>query len=190
VSGGGGIGVSGGTMDGTGVYGCNYPMGSVTPHYGVYGIMHGGGYGFGVYYSGGLAGTGGKSCIVETSRGARLLYCQESPECWFEDFGEGHLVYGSSHVELDPLFLETVTVDATNPMKVFVQLGGPCEGVYVQKGLTGFEVLELHEGGSNVTFDYRMVAKRKGFEQKRLDYCKAGETDPYLHAELREKGPQ
>jgi len=32
----------------------------------------------------------------------RLLYRQESPEPWFEDFGEGKLVGGKAEVKLDP----------------------------------------------------------------------------------------
>ncbi len=144
--------------------------------------------GFGVFYSGGLGGTGGKSCIVRTSQGPTLLYCQESPECWFEDFGEGQLVNGRCHVELDPLFLETVTIDQTNPMHVFIQLHDPdCEGVAVDRKPAGFDVVELKDGASNVSFSYRVAAKRKGFESKRLDYCRAAESDPYLYPELREK---
>jgi hypothetical protein len=146
---------------------------------------------YGVYYSGGLGGTGSKNCIVKTSQGPTKLYCQESPECWFEDFGEGQLAAGRAHVELDGLFLETVTIDGPNPMKVFVQLHDEtCNGVAVKKGATGFDVIELAGGSSSGTFDYRVVAKRKGFEAKRLDYCEAAETDPYLYPELREEGLQ
>jgi hypothetical protein len=144
--------------------------------------------GFGVFYSGGLGGTGAKNCIVRTSEGPTLLYCQESPECWFEDFGEDQLVSGRCRVELDPLFLETVTIDETNPMHVFVQLHDPnCEGVAVDRGRTGFDVVELKNGASDVSFSYRVVAKRRGFEEKRLDYCKAAESDPYLYPEFRDK---
>jgi hypothetical protein len=53
--------------------------------------------------------------------------------------------------------------------------------------VTGFDVVELRGGSSSVPFCYRVVAKRKGFEQKRLDYCEAAETDPYLYPGLREK---
>jgi hypothetical protein len=143
---------------------------------------------FGVYYSGGLGGTGLKSCVVRTSEGPTLLYCQESPQCWFEDFGEGELVSGRAHVDLDPLFRETVTIDDADPMKVFVQPDDPeCEGLAVARGTSSFDVVELRGGSSNTRFTYRVVAKRKGFEKKRLDYCKAAETDPYLYPELREK---
>jgi hypothetical protein len=172
------------STSGRGVSG--YASASSGINYGVHGATNSAS-GFGVYYSGGLGGSGSKSCIVKTSQGPTLLYCQESPENWFEDFGEGQLIDGRCHVDLDPLFLETVTIDATNPMKVFVELGGECEGVYVEKDLTGFDVIELHDGRSGAAFDYRVVAKRKGFEDKRLDYCKAAETDPYLYPEVRER---
>jgi hypothetical protein len=143
--------------------------------------------GFGVWYNGGLGGTGSKSCVVRTSQGPTLLYCQESPENWFEDFGEGQLMNGCAHIKLDPLFLETVTIDDANPMKVFVQLRDDCNGTYVKTEVGGFDVIELQGGTSRAAFAYRVVAKRKGFEDKRLDFCEVGLTDSYLYPELREK---
>jgi len=174
-----------GSPSGTGVRGNAYS--TTGTNYGVYGHSFSGS-GYGVWFTGGLAGTGTKSCVVKTSQGPTLLYCQESPENWFEDFGEGKLVNGHCRVELDPLFLETVTIDAENPMRVFIELHDEyCNGVAVKKDLSSFEVVERHGGSSGGTFDYRVVAKRKGFESKRLDYCKAAETDSYLYPELREK---
>jgi hypothetical protein len=192
---GGGSGVFGESDGGgAGVYGQNTNRSGVWGHSdsdkGVYGHST---TGTGVYYSGGLAGTGTKSCIVKTSKGPTLLYCQESPENWFEDFGQGTLANGRTHIELDALFLETVTINAANPMKVFVQLEGDCNGVYVSKGTSSFDVMELRSGTSNAPFSYRVVAKRKGFESKRLDYTAAGEDDPYLYPEAAqgmEKEPE
>jgi hypothetical protein len=144
--------------------------------------------GYGVYYLGGLGGSGSKSCIVRTSQGPTKLYCQESPESWFEDFGEGQLVDGHAHIELDPLFLETVTIDRDNPMKILVQLNDEtCNGVAVKKGMTGFDVVELAGGRSGGTFDYRVVAKRADFEEERLEICEEARNDSYLYPELREK---
>jgi hypothetical protein len=161
---------------------------------GAYGYHQGSGnYGYlgttgsGVYFSGGLAGTGTKSCIVKTSQGPTLLYCQESPENWFEDFGEAQLSAGRCHIELDTLFLETVTIGDRNPMRVFVQLNDDCNGIYVERGRTGFDVIELQAGQSNARFTYRVVAKRRGFEDKRLDVCEMARTDPYLYPEMKEK---
>ena len=169
---------------GTGVYGSAHSFSGA--NYGVYGETNSSS-GYGVYFEGGIAGTGTKSCVVKTSQGPTLLYCQESPENWFEDFGEGRFVDGRAHIDLDPLFLETVTIDDTNPMKVFIQLRDDCKGTFVKTGTTGFDVRELQDGTSDAAFAYRVVAKRKGFEEKRLDYCKAAETDSYLYPELREK---
>jgi hypothetical protein len=54
-------------------------------------------------------------------------------------------------------------------MKVFVQVEGDCNGVYVtNKTSTGFDVVELQEGGSNAPFSYRVVCKRKYYEDNRL----------------------
>jgi len=52
---------------------------------------------------------------------------------------------------------------------VFLTLEGDCNGLYIaQKGKTSFEVRELKGGGSNISFSYRIVAKRKGHEKQRL----------------------
>ena len=71
--------------------------------------------GYGVYREGNFAATGAKTAIVSTSQGDRKLYSQESPEVWFEDFGEGQLMGGMAQIKLDPLFLETVTINDQNP---------------------------------------------------------------------------
>ena len=42
----------------------------------------------------------------------RLLYCMESPEAWFEDFGKGTLAGGKAEVKLDPDF--AAVVDTSN----------------------------------------------------------------------------
>src|SRR4051795_125526 len=41
----------------------------------------------------------------------RLLYCVESPESWFEDFGRGKLANGTAEVKLDPDFAALVHAD-------------------------------------------------------------------------------
>ena len=155
-------------------------------NYGVYGESNSPS-GYGVYYSGGIGGSGLMNSVVMTSQGPTSLDVHTTAGNWVEDFGEGQLINGQSHIDLDPLFLETVTIDDENPMKVFVTLSGRCRGVYVERGSTGFDVIEQDNGTSNVGLCYRVVAKRKGFEEKRLDYCKAAKTDSYLYPELREK---
>ena len=154
------------------------------PNYGVYASEYTGGSGAAVYAAGDMIASGAKPAVVKTSSGHRLLYAQESPEVWFEDFGEGQLSNGRTHIELDQLFLETVTIDENHPMKVFVQLEGDCRGTFVNKNDTGFDVLELQSGTSNAAFSYRVVAKRKGYEDERLRITDVGYEDPTLYPEL------
>jgi hypothetical protein len=161
-----------------------YSAGSGT-HYGVIGYEAAGGGGAAVYASGDYVGSGAKYAVVKTGRGHRLLSCMESPEVWFEDFGEGKLVNGKAHVELDPLFLETATINEKHPMKVFVQLKDDCKGTYVKTWDTGFDVYELQGGTSNASFSYRIVAKRKGYENERLRETDVGYDDPTLYPELQ-----
>ena len=48
---------------------------------------------------------GAKSAAVPHPDGShRLLYCVESPESWFEDFGEGQLACGKAEVTINPDF--------------------------------------------------------------------------------------
>jgi hypothetical protein len=137
--------------------------------------------GYGVYYEGGIGGSDKMSTIVKTSKGPVAVYSQESPENWFEDFGEGRLINGHCRIELDKLFLETVTINDQFPLKVFIQLEDDCNGVYVKKNNTGFDVHELKNGTSNASFTYRVVAKRKGFEDLRLKTEEIGYTDSNLY---------
>ncbi|MCU0613277.1 MAG: hypothetical protein MUE60_16015, partial [Candidatus Eisenbacteria bacterium] len=141
--------------------------------------------GYGVYYQGGINGTGLIRTVVRTSQGPTGLDVVTAAGSWVEDFGEGRLESGRAHIELDPVFLETVTIDTANLMKVFVQLEdeeSPC--LRIRRGFTGFDV---ESGTSDSAFWYRVVAKRKGFEAKRLDVCEAARTDSYLYPELREQ---
>jgi hypothetical protein len=139
-------------------------------------------YGWAGYFGGdvrisdSLVVLGAKSAGVKVDNGEyRLLYSQESPEVWFEDFGEGQLVYGRANIELDPVFAQTVNTQVT--YHVFLTPGGDCNGLYVAyKTPTSFEVSELKGGNSNLTFSYRIVAKRKGYENIRLS--KMGKPTP------------
>ena len=173
-----GPGIRGFSSAGNGVWGETSSYNPIDA--GVYGKANNAGYG--VYSSGNFGCSGSasisgnllvygstKSAVVATSRGNKKLYSQESPEVWFEDFGEGQLEGGMASIDLDPLFLETVTIDEKNPLKVFIQLNDDCNGVYVQRRASGFEVKELKGGISRAHFTYRVVAKRRGFETARLE---------------------
>jgi hypothetical protein len=113
--------------------------------------------------------TGTKSAVVPVNGGARkvALYAIEGPENWFEDAGSGQLSNGEVVVNLESVFGETVNTDIN--YRVFLTPNGDCRGLYVaQKTPTSFVVRELGGGTSSIAFDYRILAKRKGYESIRL----------------------
>lgn len=115
-----------------------------------------------------ILGDGQVSTIMATREGKRILFAPESPQPFFEDFGEARLVNGHCRVNLDPLFLDCVAVDASAPLRVFVTLTDDCNGVYVKTDQTGFDVYELKGGRSNAGFYWRVIATRKDGKDVRL----------------------
>jgi len=110
---------------------------------------------------------GTKSAAVPHPDGShRQLYCIESPESWFEDFGEARLVNGQTEVRLDRGFAALVKLKGYH---VFLTPYGDCKGMFVTKrAATGFRVCEQQGGTSNVSFAYRVVANRKDVVAQRL----------------------
>jgi len=107
-----------------------------------------------------LATTGGGAHKVET-------YAMQSPENWMEDFGFARLTGGAAVVKIDPAFADTVS--ETADYHVFITPNGDSKGLYViGKTATSFEVRESGGGASSLSFDYRIVAKRRGYEAERL----------------------
>jgi len=120
--------------------------------------------------SGNINCTGAKHAVVPVDGGTRMvaLSAIESPKNWFEDFGSAQLVNGSAVVALDPTFIQTV--DSEQDYKVFPVPNGDCKGLYVtNKTATSFEVRELGGGTSSVSFDYRITALRKNYENVRFE---------------------
>ena len=113
--------------------------------------------------------TGNITPVVAVKQGSRkaALYAMSSPENWFEDFGSGRLSNGSATIALDPDFAETVNTG--EDYHVYLTPNGESKGLYVsQKGPTTFEVRESGGGSSSISFDYRIVAHRKGQESVRM----------------------
>jgi len=117
-----------------------------------------------------ILGNGSVSTIMPTHKGNKILYAPECPKPLFEDFGTGRLVNGRCHIELDSVFLDCIAIDSLHGLLVFPQLTGPCRNpIYVKKTATGFDLIEQNEEESNATFDYRIVACRKGSETLRFE---------------------
>jgi len=134
--------------------------------------------------SGTLNCEGTVTAVVPINSGARKvsLYAVQSPENWFEDFGSGTLSNGATTITFDPTFAQTVNTGTE--YHVFLTPNGDSNGLYVsQKTATSFEVREQGGGHSSIAFDYRIVAKRSGYENVRL----ADVTEQYKKmAEQRE----
>lgn len=131
---------------------------------------------YGMYSNGNMAVTGVtdaptiKSASVPTTKGNQLVYCKESPEMWFEDFGFGELTNGVAHIKLDDLFFETVKIDDQHRMHVTLQEQVETEGLYVviDRDHKGFTVKEKNNGASNGTFSYNIMAKRRFYQDQRF----------------------
>ena len=116
----------------------------------------------------GLQVAGGtKQAVVATPSGARSLYTEESSEVWFTDYGFGRLTNGRARVLLEPTFAQTVNVG--EPYHVFVQTYGDAELMVRDRTPLGFVVALRGGGERDAQFSYRVVAKRLGFEGKRLE---------------------
>ena len=129
--------------------------------------------------------TGGTNIVVPVDNSQRqvALHAVESPENWFEDFGSGHLESGVGRIALESTFAQTV--NTASDYHVFLTPRGECRGLYISNtSATGFEVHELGGGRSNVAFDYRIVALRRGYENMRL------EDETAMVAKVKENVPK
>jgi hypothetical protein len=115
---------------------------------------------------------GAKSAAVPHPDGShRRLYCVESPESWFEDFGEGRLVCGGASIALDPDFAAVVD---SRYYHVFLTGHGTDSVLSVaERTAEGFRVQA--SPAAEGTFSWRVVAKRKdipGLRFERVEVAK------------------
>jgi hypothetical protein len=121
--------------------------------------------------NGNLWASGTKSAAVETANyGQRLLYTVESPGVWFEDFGSASLVNGEATVAFEPIFAETVNLEADYHVFLTPLCQEPVLLFVTAKNTKGFTVrgVALNGQPTGCAFDYRVVAKRLGYESVRL----------------------
>lgn len=89
------------------------------------------------------------------------MFCPQAPEVLFEDYGVATLSNGEAYITLDKILAASMKIDNNHPLKVFIQLEGDCNGVYVtEKSANGFRVKELNQGNSNVSFSWHIVGSR------------------------------
>jgi hypothetical protein len=122
-----------------------------------------------------LVAGGTKNALVTTATGARALYTEESSEVWFTDYGFGKLENGRARILIDPGFAQTVSLE--QPYHVFVQPYGRAD-LYVEARTDLGFVVALKDGDPSAEFGYRVVAKRSGFEKKRLERAPWADNSP------------
>lgn len=142
---------------------------------------------------------GPKSAVVPHRDGShRQLYCIESPESWFEDFGEAVLEGGTCSVALDPEFAALVRTEAYH---VFLTPYGPASLYVSRRSAKGFEIRALAEGGAApgapaeaLRCSYRIVAQRRDIDAARLARVELAEVPaldlPKPTKPVREKAPK
>jgi hypothetical protein len=120
-----------------------------------------------VIVAGPLTVYGTKSAAVPGPDGSyRQLFCMQSPESWFEDFGDGQLVNGEAKIAIEVEFRSLVE---TKGYHVFLTPYGDCNGLYVTaRTAAGFTVREQQNGRGNTSFCFRIVARRKDIPTQRL----------------------
>jgi hypothetical protein len=153
---------------------------------------YGSGFYTGCYIDGAgdLVCTGTVSGVVPAGAQKVSVYATQSTENWLEDAGAGQLLNGSTRIDLDPTFAQTVNTGVA--YHVFLTPKGDCKGLYVGgETAQGFEVHEMGGGHSNIAFDYRIMAKRNGFENVRLaDVTKKYQEMEQQRKALRERTAQ
>jgi ABC-type sulfate transport system permease component len=92
----------------------------------------------------------------------------------FEDVGTAQLVDGLAVIAVDPKFAETVNLNV--PYQVFLTPRGDCGLYLAETTSTSFTVRALGGAKCSLDFDYRIVAKRLGYEDARM----APAVDPNL----------
>jgi len=123
---------------------------------------------FSINGNGDMTAIGTKNALVTTQAyGQRKLYAMESPQNWFEDFGSAQLVNGQATVPIEPIFAQTVNL--TETYHVFLTPLGDCALYVAAKTPTSFSVKAMGGQTCSIAFDYRIVAKRLGYEYLRLD---------------------
>jgi hypothetical protein len=166
----GGFGVYGLSVKGHGLVGGTATAGGaavVGATNGVAGAYAGAFYGP-VIVSGAFTVVGGpKSAAMPHPDGShRRLYCMESPESWFEDFGKGQLESGCATIAIDPDF--AAVVDLSDYHVFLTQYGGHDDLSVVAQTSHSFSV-EAKDPASASRFSWRIVAKRKDIAAPRFE---------------------
>lgn len=105
-----------------------------------------------------------KNAIVKTSQGPVTINAYETAEYYFGDIGEGQTgTDGIAYIGIEKLFNETV--NTTIPYHVFITAYGP-GNIWVDQREHNRFIVKSDQ--PNLKFSWEIKAKRKGYEQTRL----------------------
>ena len=114
-----------------------------------------------------LAVLGAKNRIVKTDHyGTRALNSYETADCLFGDIGRSTVVNGVCRIDLDIVFLETVSTDVG--YNAFLTKYAPGD-IWVDEIEADYFVVK----GDNIPFAWEVKAKQKGYESNRLKLISA-----------------
>ena len=121
---------------------------------------------------GNLSSTGSKSRVVETeNHGLRRMNAVESADCLFTDCGSAKTnEKGICKIQFDEMWMETVSTDRT----YFVFLT-PCGdgNIYCAEKYSDYFIVK---GTPELSFDWMVQAKQKGYEEVRMEEYKEGDS--------------
>ncbi|MBN2543420.1 hypothetical protein JXI42_11200 [bacterium] len=121
--------------------------------------------GFGVFANGDLGCSGAKPAVVPTSKGWECLYAVEAPDVEYMASGTAVLESGRADIRFERLFKETISPEV--PLRIYLTPRGECRQLYVaESSPEGFSVKESFGGESNLEFDWMVIARRKGYEER------------------------
>ncbi|MBL0940541.1 MAG: hypothetical protein IBJ03_16720 [Gemmatimonadaceae bacterium] len=118
--------------------------------------------------NGNYVATGTKNAVVPTSSGTREMYTEEATEVWFADYGQSTIRDSVVWVPFDGIFAETI--ESNRPYHVFLQAYADASLYVSRRTAEGFEVRLAGDRApaQPIDFSYRLVAKRRGYGDRRL----------------------
>jgi hypothetical protein len=103
--------------------------------------------------------------------GPRATYAVRATGDWIEDFGTAQLAHGQATVTVEPVFAQMVSL---TEYQVFLTPLGDCPLYIAAKTPGSFTVRAMGGQKCGIAFDYRLVAKRLGNEDARLEPADTG----------------
>lgn len=132
----------------------------------------------GTLHGSGLVVSGFKNCVQETENfGKRLINAYETCDYYFGDIGESQTINGESTVWIDDIFKEIISTEVD--YQVFITKYGKGD-IWVEERTQDYFVVKSE---NDINFGWEIKAKRKGYENYRLEEYKGVNKEVLLENE-------